>query len=98
MTEIQGKSILVRVIGSRLYHSWYFKIVSTFTRLSARESTCNDFEISLVVSMPNITTNHAITYTNYIVLFSSALWKFLFFIRNNFMYANFPFHSLLAVK
>ena len=30
------------------YHSWYFKIV----------------EISLVVFMPNITTNHAITYTN----------------------------------
>ena len=24
----------------------------------------NNFEISLVVSMPNITTNHAITYTN----------------------------------
>ena len=31
---------------------------------------------------------------NYIVLFSSALWKFLFFIRNNFLGANFPFHSL----
>ena len=31
---------------------------------------------------------------NYIVLFSTALWKFLFFIRNNFLYANFPFHSL----
>ena len=30
---------------------WYFKIVS-------------NFEISLVVFMPNITTNHAITYTN----------------------------------
>ena len=25
---------------------------------------CNNFEISLVVFMPNITTNHAITYTN----------------------------------
>ena len=25
----------------------------------------NNFEISLVVFMPNITTNHAITYTNY---------------------------------
>ena len=25
----------------------------------------NNFEISLVVRMPNITTNHAITYTNY---------------------------------
>ena len=27
----------------------------------------------------------------YIVLFSSALWKFLFFIRNSFLYAIFPF-------
>ena len=30
----------------------------------AREITDNNFEISLVVFMPNITTNHAITYTN----------------------------------
>ena len=43
---------------------WYFKIVSNFTRLRAREITFNNFEISLVVFMPNITTNHAITYTN----------------------------------
>ena len=28
------------------------------------EITYNNFEISLVVFMPNITTNHAITYTN----------------------------------
>ena len=46
------------------YHSGYFKIVSNFTRLTAREITYNNFEISLVVFMPNITTNHAITYTN----------------------------------
>ena len=46
------------------YHSWYFKIVSNFTRLSARDIKCNNFEISSVVFMPNITTNHAITYTN----------------------------------
>ena len=46
------------------YHSWYFSIVSNFTRLAAREITYNSFEISLVVFMPNITTNHAITYTN----------------------------------
>ena len=45
------------------YHSWYFKIVSNFTRPTAREITYNNFEISLVVFMPNITTNHAITYT-----------------------------------
>ena len=31
----------------------------------AREITYNNFEISRVVFMPNITTNHAITYTNY---------------------------------
>ena len=43
---------------------WYFKIVSNFTRLTAREITYNNFEISLVVFIPNITTNHAITYTN----------------------------------
>ena len=30
----------------------------------AREITYNNFEISLVVFMPNIATNHAITYTN----------------------------------
>ena len=32
--------------------------------LTAREITYNNFEISLVVFMPNITTNHATTYTN----------------------------------
>ena len=39
------------------YHSWYFKIVSNFTRLTDREITYtnNNFEISLVV-MPNIAT------------------------------------------
>ena len=31
----------------------------------------NNFEISLVVFMPNITTNHAITYTNNICLLST---------------------------
>ena len=31
----------------------------------AHEIMYNNFEISLVVFMPNITTNHAITYTNY---------------------------------
>ena len=40
-------------------------IVSNFTCLTAREITYNNFEISLVVFMPNITINHAITYTNY---------------------------------
>ena len=47
------------------YHLWYFKIVSNFTRLTARgEITYNNFELSLMVFVPNITTNHAITYTN----------------------------------
>ena len=42
----------------------YFRIViSNFNRLTAREITYNNFEISLVVFMKNITTNHAITYT-----------------------------------
>ena len=49
------------------HHSWYFKIVSNFTRLTACEIACNNFEISLVVFMPNITTNHAITYSNSLV-------------------------------
>ena len=41
-----------------------FKIASNFTRLMASEIKYNNFEISLVVFMPNIATNHAITYTN----------------------------------
>ena len=32
--------------------------------LTARKITYNNFEISLMVFMPNITTNHAITFTN----------------------------------
>ena len=45
-----------------------FQNCLNFTRLTAREITYNNFEISLVVFMPNITTNHAITYTNTVVL------------------------------
>ena len=40
------------------------KLSQILTRLTAREITYNKFELSLVVFMPNITTNHAITYTN----------------------------------
>ena len=47
---------------------YYFKIVSNFTHQMAHEITYNNFEISLVVFMPNITTNRAITYTNTIKL------------------------------
>ena len=49
------------------YHLRYFKIVSNFTCLMAHEITFNNFGMSLVVFIPiNITTNHAITYTNVI--------------------------------
>ena len=41
-----------------------FGINTTQDISAAREITYNNFEISLVVFMPNITTNHAITYTN----------------------------------
>ena len=69
------------------YHSWYFTIVSNFTRLTAREITFNNFEIqeiSLVKFMPNITTNHAITYTN-MVLYNQFRYN---------MYARFSLWSL----
>ena len=46
------------------YHSWHLKIVSNFTHLTAREIRFNNFEISLVVFLPNITTNHAVICTN----------------------------------
>ena len=45
------------------YHSRYIKIASNFTCLTALLITSDNFEISLVVFMPNMTTNHAITYT-----------------------------------
>ena len=42
------------------YHEWYFEIVvRNFTSRQASEIWDN-FEISRVVFMPNITTNHAI--------------------------------------
>ena len=50
-----GHDFSVRDIWHK-YHSWYFKIVSVVTY--------SNFEISLVEFMPDITTNHAITYTN----------------------------------
>ena len=40
------------------------KLSQNSTRLTAREIWHNNFEISLVVFMPKITTNDAITYTN----------------------------------
>ena len=41
-----------------------FDVTTTRDISTAREITYNNFEISLVVFMPNITTNHAIAYTN----------------------------------
>ena len=41
-----------------------FGINTTRDISAACEITYNNFEISLVVFTPNITTNHAITYTN----------------------------------
>ena len=52
------------IFGINTTHDNYFKVVSNFTRLTAREIMYNNFEISLVVFIPNITTNRAITYTN----------------------------------
>ena len=40
-----------------IYHLRYFKIVTNFTCLTARKITYNNFEISPVVFMPNITTD-----------------------------------------
>ena len=49
-----------------------FQIVPNFFRQTAHEITYNNFEISLVVFMPNNTTNHAlrITYTNTCLIYN----------------------------
>ena len=69
-TDEVMKNYFARFIG----HEMMFMVFSSdfhgiFTNLSfivlmAREITYNNFEISLVVFMPNINTNHAITNTN----------------------------------
>ena len=41
----------------------------------ARQIRYNNFEISLVVFMPNITTNHAITYTNLLAKLQLLVYK-----------------------
>ena len=64
--------------------------------LTAREIMYNNFEISLVVFMPNITTNHAVTYTNSTYyesetffnsspshIFEFKILGFLFFTKNS---------------
>ena len=49
--------------------------ISKLSQISAREITYDNFEISLVVFTPNITTNHAITYTNRPNFFQEILKK-----------------------
>ena len=49
------------------------KLSENFTRLTTREITYNNFEISRVVFMPNVNTNHAITYTIYNVICNVTL-------------------------
>ena len=55
-----------------------FGINTTCDISKLSQITYNNFEISLVVFIPNITTNHAITYTNDLVLChistTLALW------------------------
>ena len=46
--------------------------ISKLSQISL-EITYNNFEISLVVFMPNITTDHAITYTNRLNIFPAEI-------------------------
>ena len=78
--------------------------VSNFTCLTAREITYNNFEISLEGFMPNITTNHAITYTYFFIpqfkiyeihnihyfmyRFSCKKWTTLYFLEQLFPTCN----------
>ena len=48
----------------------------------AREIMYNNFEISLVIFMPNITTNNAIIYTNSSYKFSTSTIGFYSGIKN----------------
>ena len=66
------------LVTSFSVHTNFSTCVSNFTRLMAREITNNNFEISLVVFMPNITTNHAIIclyYYNGVVIFTCRYLK-----------------------
>ena len=57
--------------------------------------TYNNFEISLVVFMPNITTNHAITYT-YSQDIALTIQKV--FLRQNFPYNFFNEHMPIVLE
>ena len=49
--------------------------INTTCDISKLSQIYNNFEISLVVFMPNITTNHAITYTNSLDAFQNNYIK-----------------------
>jgi len=79
MTEflrLHHKKIMARFLCDirHKYHLCYFKIVPNGFRLTAREIMLKNFEISLVVFMPNITTNQAITYSFTTTWEISAIW------------------------
>ena len=83
------------------YHSWYFKIVSNFTRLTAREITHNNFELSLVVFMPNITTNHAISCTNHfsiLVILWPITWPYTAITFFLIAFSNYNVVLILSLK
>ena len=54
----------------------------------ASKPTQDHFSVAQVIIVRVVFIFH------YTVLFSSTLWKFLFFLKNNFLNANCPFHSL----
>ena len=92
MTEFLRLSCIEIRPGHDLYVIFGINITRDISKLSqisllnvtAREIMCNNFEISLVVFMPNITTNHAITSTNTIackisyLIASTTLWLLIF--------------------
>ena len=52
-----------------------FGINTTCDIAKLSQITYNNFETSLMVFMPNITTNHAITYTNIYIYFVLGKWR-----------------------
>ena len=58
-----------------------FGINTTSDISKSSQITYNNFEISLVVFMPNITANHAISYTNYWGRMQTDLYRKLIFLR-----------------
>ena len=64
---------------------WKLQTFCDISKFSQISITFNNSEISLVVFMPNITTNHAITYTNLKILsYGGNLRIYRFRVRNPF--------------